>query len=226
MIHSQEENAEFLEGFAWRLQSTAEARGLTQIAIAERLGVKRPRVGHWFTGRNLPRKAERLGLANLLGVSLDWLIYGRTERDTIEATNVEQARIEAGGIPVRQIPVISWTHAGEAATYEEMPKHFHGSVASMSTDPRAFAVTVEGDCMEPKVYPGDRVVCEPSNEPRNGRIVVAKYRNDEVALRIYTKLPSGSIRLASMKPDIYPTIEHSPSDFYWIYPVKELSRAL
>jgi hypothetical protein len=46
-----------------------------------------------------------------------------------------------------------------------------------------------------------------------------------VQLRMYHKLPSGKIRLASMKPDIYPTIDHELSDFLWIYPVKELVRS-
>lgn len=122
--------------------------------------------------------------------------------------------------------MISWSHAGEAATYDEMPKHWHGAVASTSRDPKAFAVTVEGDCMEPKFFAGDRVVLEPSAERRNGKAVVAKLADDAVHLRIYTKLPNGTIRLTSLKPDIYPPLDYTAKDFNWIYPVRELVRSV
>lgn len=124
---------------------------------------------------------------------------------------------------MRQVPVISWSHAGQAVAYEEMPQHFQGKVATTSTDPRAFAVIVEGDSMEPKVYATDCVVCEPSRTPINGKPVVAKHADDGVQLRIYHKMPSGKIRLAPLNP-VYPAMEHDPDEFQWIYPVKNLVR--
>lgn len=221
----QEEKTEILKAFATRLLQMANRQGLQQVDIAAKLGIKPPRVGNWFQGRNMPRKAERVALAHLLGVTVDWLIDGVAENGRITPAGVEEARAQYGGPPVREVPVISWSHAGEAVAYEEMPRHFAGHAATTSTDPRAFAVTVEGDSMEPKIYAGDRVVCEPSREPVNGRAVVAKHANEEVQLRIYHKLPTGKIRLAPLNP-VYPTIEHDPEGFQWIYPVKELIRSL
>lgn len=221
---TQEENFEILQAFARRLQNLAEAKRLEQSDIAERLGASLSRVGNWFQGRNFPRRSERPRLAALLGVTVDYLIKGEAENDRITPESVEEGRARYGGPPVREVPVISWTHAGEAMAYEQMPRHFHGKVSTTSTDPRAFAVTVEGDCMEPKVFAGDRVVVEPSRAPTNGKPVVAKHVNEEVQLRIYHKLPNGNIRLAPTNP-IYPTIEHEPDGFQWIYPVKELVRS-
>lgn len=221
---TQEENTEIVKAFAFRLNQLSARRGLQQVDIAGRLGVKPPRVGNWFQGRNMPRKAERVELAKLLGVTVDWLIHGRTENNSITPEEVEAGRERYGGPPVREVPVISWSHAGAAVAYEEMPRHFLGSVSTTSNDPRAFAVTVEGDSMEPKVFTGDRVVCEPSRSPVNGKPVVAKYDSEEVQLRIYHKLPSGKIRLAPINP-IYPTIEYEPESFLWIYPVRELVRS-
>jgi phage repressor protein C with HTH and peptisase S24 domain len=222
----QEEKTELLRDFAFRLHRAAEDAGLSQVDIADKIGAKRPRVGNWFQGRNLPKKAERLALSKLLGVTVEWLVYGTTENDSFRTEDVEKKREIYGGPPVREIPVVSWSHAGEAATYEELPRHFHGRVATSSTDPRAFAVTVEGDCMEPKFFAGDRVVLEPSQPLRNGKPVVAKHADDAVQLRVYTKLPTGVIRLASLRPEIYPTVDHEPSSFHWIYPVRELVRSV
>ncbi len=124
---------------------------------------------------------------------------------------------------MRAVPLISWAHAGSAANYEAMPRHWQGSLSSMSRDRKAFALVIEGDSMEPKFLPGDRVVCEPSNPPHNGKPVVVKFTTDAVQLRIYHKMPSGKIRLAPVNP-IYPTLEHDPAEIAWIFPVCELNR--
>lgn len=180
-------------------------------------------MSNWFTGRNFPRAREKVELAKLLGVRIEWLIKGEGKPEKSSELHEDQAPYSAG---VREVPVISWTHAGVAATYDEMPKHFQGKVASLSTDRRAFALTIEGDSMEPKFMSGDRVVLEPTREPINGKPVVAKFETDAVQLRIYHKLRNGRIQLASLRPEIYPTETYESADFHWIYPVRELVRSV
>lgn len=217
----QEKNTEYLSSFAFRLNGRAEHVGLSQADIAERLNAKPPRVNHWFKGHNLPRSRERAELVKLLKCTADWLFDGQgsPEGDT------EKLNLPADAIAVRSIPVISWAHAGAAANYDEMPKHFQGVISTMSRDRRAFALTIEGDSMEPKFLSGDRVVLEPSGGPINGKPVVAKFVNDSVQLRIFFRLPSGKIRLSPIN-QVYPAIEHSPSEFAWIFPVVELNRSM
>lgn len=221
---TQEENTELLQAFALRLGNLAEMKRLTQTDIAEKLGVSLSRVSNWFQGRNYPRRADRPKLAQMLGVTLEFLIHGTTEAGNYTTEKVQEARALLGGDPMRQIPVISWSHAGAAMAYEEMPRHWQGSSPTTSRDPRAFALIVEGDCMEPKYLPGDRVVLEPSRPPVNGKPVVARLTNDEVQLRIYHKMSTGEIKLSSLRPEIYPTETYMPDAFAWIYPVLELIR--
>lgn len=214
------EKTEILQAFAWRLATCADRAGLKQTQIAERLGIGESTVGGWFQGLNFPRKAQRPKLAQMLGVTWNFLETGNTEKPDPIGIDLPSA------LEVRQIPVVSWSHAGSAATYEEIPKTWQVRVSTFLSDKRAFAVEVEGDCMEPKFMEGDRVVLSPSNEPRNGKPVVAKLADDGVQLRIYHKLQSGRIRLATLKPEIYPTEEYDASAFHWIYPVLEMSRAI
>ena len=205
----------------------ATRAGLSQAEIAARLGItnaKSGRVNNWFSARNFPRSSERPALARLLGVRSEWLFHGEGEPQQYSDNPEVNEAVARFGIKMREVPVISWSHAGEAAVYEEMPKHFAGTVHTASTDPKAFGLTVEGDSMEPRVYPGDRVVCEPSREPANGKPVVVRFRNDSVQLRFFHRMPNGKIRLAPANP-IYPAIEHDPEEFFWIYPVKELVRS-
>ena len=48
--------------------------GLSQEALAERLGVSRQAVSKWETGEALPETGKLAALAAELGVSVDWLL--------------------------------------------------------------------------------------------------------------------------------------------------------
>ena len=48
--------------------------GLSQEALAERLGVSRQAVSKWETGEALPETGKLATLAAALGVSVDWLL--------------------------------------------------------------------------------------------------------------------------------------------------------
>ena len=198
---------------------------MSQTALAEMLGIKLARVSNWFQGRNFPRTRERVELARRLGVRLEWLIHGLGDPENFSSDPVVNEAVAEYGVETHQVPVISWAHAGAAAAYEEMPRHFMGKISAMSRDTRAFALIVEGDSMEPKIVAGDRVVCEPSSPLVNGRMVVAKHLNEGVQLRIYYRLPSGRIRLAPANP-VYLPFEYDPDSFLWIYPVTGLYRPL
>ena len=210
-----------MDNFAFRLAARAERLGLSQTEIASRMGMKLPRVSNWFQGRNYPRKRERVDLARILGVNLSWLIQGEGEPEI----KIEESPAPYGGFVFpREVGIVSWSHAGQAASYEEIPKDWREKVATSSRDRRAFGVVVEGDCMAPKYLPGDILIVEPSHEPRNGKPVVAKLVDDAVQVRVYTRMPGGKIRLASLKPDIYPTLDYTASDFHWIFPVHQMVR--
>jgi phage repressor protein C with HTH and peptisase S24 domain len=210
---------------AWRLNAAADEAKLKQVTIAERLGEKPATVGNWFQGLNWPRSRAKRELAALLGVSHDWLFNGDGEKTTAAVVEPPDAYTAKTAILFpREVGVVSWSHAGQAASYDEIPKDWREKIATTSRDRRAFGVVVEGDCMEPKYLQGDILIIEPSSEPRNGKPVVAKLKDDAVQVRIYTKMPGSKIRLATMKPDIYPTLDHSPADFHWIWPVHSMVR--
>lgn len=125
---------------------------------------------------------------------------------------------------LRFVPVISWTHAGEAVAYEQIPQHEQERVSTMSTDPRAFAIIVEGESMLPDFKPGDRVIVAPSREPRNGKPCVIKLMDDGVLLRVFHRVNSTTVRLTSLRPDIYPSTELKLGEYRWCWPVEELNR--
>jgi DNA-binding XRE family transcriptional regulator len=60
---------------AWR-----EYRGLSQQALAAKVGIDQAMVARWEAGRNLPRLPALRRLAAALGISVDTLIAGMDER--------------------------------------------------------------------------------------------------------------------------------------------------
>ena len=63
-----------------RLIQARQARGLTQVALGRAAGVPHPMmISGWERGLNLPRVDYLVAVAQVLGVSLDWLC-GLTER--------------------------------------------------------------------------------------------------------------------------------------------------
>ena len=55
------------------LAAKRAAAGLTQQALADRVGVDRPNVANWETGRSLPLAALLPALAEALGCTIDEL---------------------------------------------------------------------------------------------------------------------------------------------------------
>ena len=124
-------------------------------------------------------------------------------------------------VAIRNIPVISWAHAGEAASYEELPKDWQNTVPSTCKDADAFGLIVEGESMQPNYQAGTTLIVMPSREPRNGCLVVAKLKKNGVIFRRFNMIADHCIRLSAYNP-VYPPYEGPSEDFWWIYPVHSI----
>ena len=65
--------------FAERFASLRKSRGLTQRAIAEKLGITDRAVSKWETGRGTPKFSDTPILASIFGVTTDYL-FGYEKR--------------------------------------------------------------------------------------------------------------------------------------------------
>jgi SOS-response transcriptional repressor LexA len=117
----------------------------------------------------------------------------------------------------RMVPVIGWAHAGEAGSYEELPKSWQNRVPTDCGDPKAFGVSLEGDSMEPKFSDGDILIVQPTTEAHSGCFVVARFVDDSVIFR-RLEMRRDRIILVPLNPQ-YLASEHTADEFSWIYPV-------
>lgn len=117
----------------------------------------------------------------------------------------------------RRIPVIGWAHAGQAASYEEMPEDWQQMIPTDCRDPKAFAVMLEGDSMEPLFRDGDLLVLMPSQRIHNGCLAVIRLASDGVLLR-RVEVREERLRLVPLNPR-YEAEEMSGDQISWAYPV-------
>ncbi|MEM9236015.1 MAG: S24 family peptidase [Verrucomicrobiota bacterium] len=117
----------------------------------------------------------------------------------------------------RMIPVVSWAHAGRAETYEELPSDWREQIPTECRDEAAFAVSLEGDSMEPVFRSGDLLVVMPSEEVYSGAYAVCRFRDDGVVLR-QVEFSGGEVQLVPLNPRF--EVRTFPKEqFAWIYPV-------
>lgn len=128
----------------------------------------------------------------------------------------------------RKIPVVSWTTAGLAHSFEDLANQIDELVDATTKDPNAFAIEVVGDSMEGEVHPGDRVVLEPNREASSGDMAYVRFTDEAggggTLKWFYRTGQEGRvIRLVAENPE-WPTTEHPVQTVKFAYPVHNVIR--
>lgn len=147
---------------------------------------------------------------------LDNLATGSREKF---ATRVMEAQAEypRRERDCRTIPVVSWAHAGEAESFEELPMDWQDRVPTECRDEKAFAVRLLGDSMSPLYTEGDMLIVQPSEEIFSGCLAVIRLANDGILFR-RVELRGEALHLVPLNPQ-YRVEDFSMNDVAWAYPV-------
>ena len=133
-------------------------------------------------------------------------------------------KLDQSGVPddaeivrLRLVPLVSWAQAGRAVDYDELPASWQKKVHTSVEDPRAFAVSIAGDSMEPRYHEGDVAFLEPSKPVRQHDTVIARLKEEGVVFKIYHRT-GDTVRLSSYNPAYLP-FEVAASEIAWVFPV-------
>ena len=74
--------------FSERLKDLRKQAGLTQVDVAEKLGISQPAYASWERGAKKPTQENLVKIAQILNVSVDYLV-GNAEEKTDELDNIE-----------------------------------------------------------------------------------------------------------------------------------------
>ena len=123
-------------------------------------------------------------------------------------------------VPLRRIPSVSWAQAGDAVDFEELPTSWQKLVPTDVSDPKAFAITIAGDSMEPRYHANDVATVVPSQTLRQNDLVIARIKDQGVVFKICNRV-GNTYRFSSYNP-AYAPFEVPIEKMVWIYPVKQV----
>lgn len=190
-----------METLGSRLKTLRKKIKLTQQQIADVIGVSKTSVIYWEKDDNIPKHESLTALAEVLGVTTDYLLYGKGS--AVLDTNISSPIPLVG----RLIPVISWVQAGNWTSVESVPEGTQFE-EWLPPNPRCgkngYGLEVVGESMLPKFMPGDKIYVNPDFQPDNlktGDLVIVSCEGDAEATFKKLILEGGSIYLQPLNPN-------------------------
>lgn len=149
---------------------------ITQEALARIAGVAPSSVNGWRNGA-VPRKNAIERMCKALEISRDDIM---SDEYGLAAKEHGRYAMPDGAMPVvpssATVPLLTLgrVHAGAMTDEEEVAHRVEVPASVCENHPRAFALEVEGDCMDRVIPEGSHVLVDPDREPGNGSIAVVE----------------------------------------------------
>lgn len=162
--------------------------GITQADLARIAGVSRGAVSQWEGGFSEPRMGAIQKIADHFGISKSNLIEDDgmglidpvTKRPRPMAANAIPVKASASTVPLLTLGRV---HAGELTDEEDAERCVEVPASVLDGHPRAFALLVEGDCMDRVIPEGSHVLVDPDREPGNGSVAVVETEGYRAVMR-------------------------------------------
>lgn len=170
-----------------RVKELRKAAGLTQERLARDLYVGQTAVSQWETGKNDPDPDKAKELADLFGVSMEYLL-GYSDKPNAGNWIPVYGKV-AAGIPI--------TAVEDIVDQEELTDDM------LKDGSEYIGLRISGHSMEPKISEGDTVIVRVQPEVEEGEIAVVLVNGDEATCKKIKKTPEG-IMLLSLNPAFPP----------------------
>lgn len=160
---------------------------LTQLEVAEKVGVTRATISMWENDVTAPTGVNLIQLASALESKPSWL-------SELSGSMAEIASVKTLGV----IPLITMKEAAKWQTSKEISNKENYPCPIPCSD-NAFVVQVMGDAMSPEYNAGDLLFIDPEVTAENGKDVIISDGEDAVLRRYSSEL--GKKRLISINSD-------------------------
>jgi len=187
-----------------RLRELREQTGISQNDLADQIDVERSYISQIESGRRNPSIDVQKKLAQVLGTTLDDLLSAaghrvqsprpraRTSQELLrELQRTMESERMAGPILVPEVASAASAGPGAYAEPERWPylpepdEHGHAFIS----------VPVVGECMDPDIRPGERVIVDTMGSPRPGQYVVVEHDGETLVKKI--ELRNGDLWLVA-----------------------------
>nr|WP_286198492.1 helix-turn-helix domain-containing protein [Salinisphaera sp. G21_0] len=177
-----------------RANLKAREHGLNNAQIAERIGVSRTTVSFWMNNQREPKLEQKMRLADVLQVSLNWL---ETGRDTLPGHHLPEIRMD-------QVADL----LNKYATKQDELSDIASSAIRIveSTGEKSFVVLLDNDTLlDPSrgdilaIPEGARVQIDTEQQPVQGSIILVEH-NGNMVLRLWRQIEPGLHHLRVINP--------------------------
>lgn len=201
-----------------RLREARENKGLDQSILAAEVEVTTRTLQRWEKGEQIPDAISVLRIADATGVLPHWLLSGEGE---VYAKKAEEVKNRAGlldshivKLRLQQIPLLSSVPAGKPLlNFGEEVIEKNITVDDVR-DPGAFALTVKGNSMSPRIEHDDIIIVSPKQEPKSGDICVVRTDGEDTLKQV--RFGEGFIHLIPLNTSFEPMIlKKREIDFIW-----------
>lgn len=163
--------------FSTRLKILRKEKGFTQSDVARMVFIDKTAVSKWELGLNFPNQNIQTRLADLFGVSVDYLL-GRTD--------IRNANLSPPAETILDMPIIGSVRAGMDGNIVSDDTGDTRRIAAAALHGRPdeyFLLRVRGDSMYPEVLDGDCVLVRKMDSVESGSMAVVLYDEDYATVK-------------------------------------------
>lgn len=185
-----------------RIRALRRAKKLTQVQLAKIAGVSSPAVTEWEKDSYLPKAGSLEAMANAFGVTTEYILTGKGETPTQDATNV--APVQA-----QMAPVLSWVQAGLFTNVQSVDLSQVDEWLPLPEEcTNCFYLKVQGVSNQPDFLEGDYILVDPDvyySDVQSGDMVVVRRFEDATFKKLVIET-DGSRYLQALNPKFEPNI--------------------
>ena len=163
--------------FSTRLKLLRKEKGFTQSDVARMVFIDKTAVSKWELGLNFPNQNIQTRLADLFGVSVDYLL-GRTD--------IRNANLSPPAETIVDMPIVGSVRAGMDGNIVSDDTGDTRRIAAAALHGRPdeyFLLRVRGDSMYPEVLDGDCVLVRKMDSVESGSMAVVLYDEDYATVK-------------------------------------------
>jgi len=172
---------------------------ITQESLARVAGISQAAVSGWRHGKK-PSNSSLRKICDHFGLEPNDILSDRYGLASVEhAPSIKPIPVVASAHATVPLVAIGRVHAGEVTEEEEIEREVEVPASVLGNHPRAFALIVEGHCMDRVIPDGSHALIDPDKEPQNGSIVVVENDDHEAIMRRWYRGASSLM----LSPDSY-----------------------
>lgn len=202
-----------------RMRQRREELGLSLDELARRTGLQRSELLGVEEGHTRATEKMLRAISHALDIPAEELMGGSDYPYLAGAGKTFGAlpNVETPpGMIARTIPQVAWAQAGTTQAWDDVYEH-EGFVAFNVKDPKALAIQIRGDSMEPQYREGTIAIVYPSWEAKSGDLVIARL-NDGTVMFKRLHVDGDKYTFLSLNP-IYPPLTVDQSKIAKVLPV-------